>query len=88
MGLAIGIGAAFLAPLAGRMLAGAGKPVLRETIKGGLLLVEEGKKIVAETRETIKRSHLEALPALQPESSTSMTEASQEIGSVDTFLNG
>lgn len=59
-GIAFGIGFMVLAPLAGRMLSGAGKPLLKETVKGGLFLYDRGRMILAEARETIEDVSAEA----------------------------
>lgn len=53
-GLAIGIGAAILAPVVIPVVAAAAKPLLKAAIKGGLLLYEKGKEAVAETGEVVE----------------------------------
>ena len=50
-GLAIGIGSAILAPVVIPILAAAVKPLAKATIKGGLMLYERGKEMVAEIQE-------------------------------------
>ena len=59
-GIAFGLGAALLAPLAARMLSGAGKPLLKESIKGGLYLYDQGKLLLAEAKETFEDISAEA----------------------------
>jgi hypothetical protein len=59
-GIVIGVGAALLLPVAGRVIAGLGRPLLKESMKGGLYLVDKGKVIVAETRETLEDLSAEA----------------------------
>ena len=59
-GIAFGIGFMILAPLAARMLSGAGKPLLKEAIKGGLFVYERGRLVLAETRETFEDLTAEA----------------------------
>ena len=56
-GLAVGAGALFLAPLAAKMLSGAGRPLLKETVKGGLFVYNRGRTLWAETKE-IGRAHV------------------------------
>jgi hypothetical protein len=53
-GIALGVGASLLFPLASRVLAGAAKPILKETIKGGLVLTQKGKVMLAEAKETFE----------------------------------
>jgi len=43
-GLAIGIGAAVLAPTVLPVLVGAAKPLVKAAIKGGIILYEKGKE--------------------------------------------
>jgi len=53
-GLAIGIGAAVLAPVVMPILASAAKPVLKATIKGGLALYDKGRETYAEVAEVVE----------------------------------
>ena len=53
-GLAMGIGAAVLGPMVLPALAGVAKPLLKEAIKGGLMLYEKGKETVAELSEAME----------------------------------
>ncbi len=59
-GIAVGVGFMVLAPLAGRMLSGAGKPLLKESVKGGLFLYDRGRTLLAEARETVEDITAEA----------------------------
>jgi hypothetical protein len=59
-GIAIGVGAALLVPVAAKVLGSIGKPLLKESIKGGLYLVDKGKVVAAETRETFEDLTAEA----------------------------
>lgn len=59
-GIALGVGFLFVAPLAARMLSGAGKPLLKEGIKGGLFLYDRGRTMMAEARETFEDLSAEA----------------------------
>jgi polyhydroxyalkanoate synthesis regulator phasin len=59
-GVLVGIGAATLIPLAARMLAGAGKPLIKEAVKGGLLVMDQGKSLYNETRSSISDASTEA----------------------------
>ena len=59
-GIIIGAGAALLLPVAGKMLASIGRPLVKESMKGGLYLVDKGKTVAAETRETFEDLSAEA----------------------------
>jgi CheY-specific phosphatase CheX len=50
-GLAIGIGAAILAPVVIPLFANIAKPLAKATIKGGIQLFEHGKEAFAEVAE-------------------------------------
>ena len=70
-GLAIGIGSAILAPIVIPILASVAKPLAKASIKGGLMLFEKGKEVVAETQEVVedlvaeaKAELAEAAPAI------------------------
>jgi hypothetical protein len=52
-GVAIGLGAIILGPAAFTIIGGLVRPVAKAAIKGGLILYNQGKGIVAETRETM-----------------------------------
>lgn len=60
LGLAIGIGAAVLVPVATKVLIGATRPLIKESIKGGLLVKERGKVMLAEAKETLEDITAEA----------------------------
>ncbi|HYA15309.1 MAG TPA: DUF5132 domain-containing protein [Syntrophales bacterium] len=53
-GLAIGIGAAVLAPAVIPVIAGVAKPVAKAAIKGGLVLFGKGKETFAELGEVVE----------------------------------
>jgi len=53
-GLAIGIGVAILAPVIIPVVAAIAKPLSKAAIKGGVLLYERGKEVVAEAGEVIE----------------------------------
>jgi CO dehydrogenase/acetyl-CoA synthase alpha subunit len=59
-GLAIGIGAAVLAPIVVPILASIAKPLTKAVIKEGLILYDKGKESVAEAKETIEDLMAEA----------------------------
>lgn len=52
-GLAIGIGAAVLAPAVMPVVASIVKPLAKAAIKGGMILYEKGKETVAEVGEVV-----------------------------------
>lgn len=66
-GLAIGIGAAVLAPKILPILAEAVKPIAKGAIKGGLLCVEKGKEVAAELAEMSEDIWAEAKAELEEE---------------------
>ncbi len=59
-GLLIGFGASTLLPLAARMVAGAGRPLLKESIKGGLMVMDRGRALYAQTRGSLNKADHEA----------------------------
>ena len=73
-GLAIGIGAAILAPVVIPLAAGIVKPLLKGTIKGGIILYEKGQEMVAEAGEVVED--------LVAEAKAELAEVPTETGSV------
>ena len=69
-GLAIGIGSAILAPIVIPILASVAKPLAKASIKGGLMLFEKGKEVVAETQEVVEDLVAEAKAELAEASPT------------------
>ncbi|MCX7770143.1 MAG: DUF5132 domain-containing protein [Proteobacteria bacterium] len=53
-GLAIGIGGAILAPIVLPVLASVAKPLVKATIKGGILVYEKGKESLSEVTEVFE----------------------------------
>jgi peptide subunit release factor 1 (eRF1) len=53
-GLAIGIGAAILAPAVIPVVANVAKPLLKAAIKTGIIMFEKGKETVAELNEVFE----------------------------------
>jgi len=53
-GLAIGIGAAVLSPAVISAVAGVAKPLVKAAIKGGIMVYEKGREVVAETGEVVE----------------------------------
>lgn len=53
-GLAIGIGAAIVAPVVIPIAASVVKPLAKAAIKGGIMLYEKGKETVAEVSEMVE----------------------------------
>ncbi|OKH26880.1 DUF5132 domain-containing protein [Hydrococcus rivularis NIES-593] len=49
-----GIAAIVLLPVLVPVVAGVGKPIAKATIKGGILLYERGKGVIAEVGETLE----------------------------------
>jgi len=80
-GLAIGIGAAILAPVIIPAAAAVAKPLTKAAIKGGVLLYERGKEMVAEAGEVIEDLVAEAkaeIAEINKETST-VAESSREV---------
>ncbi len=75
-GLAIGIGAAILAPAVLPVIAGALKPLAKAAIKSGILLYEKGKETVAEIGEIVDDIVAEAKSEMQQDQK--VTEAGEE----------
>ena len=80
-GLAIGIGAAILAPTVLPAVANAAKPLIKAAIKSGIIIFEKGKEtaaelgevfedIVAEAKAEMADANKEAAPAVPPEGET------------------
>ncbi len=59
-GFLVGLGAATFVPLAARILSGAGKPLLKEAIKGGMIAVDKSKALYAEAQSSISQVTSEA----------------------------
>lgn len=55
-GLLLGLGVSGLLPLASRILAGANKPIPKESIKGKLLFMDKDRELYNETRETLSEA--------------------------------
>jgi len=53
-GAAIGIGALILAPVLLPVLAAATRPLIKAGMKGGIMLYEKGKEMIAETQELLE----------------------------------
>jgi hypothetical protein len=66
-GIAIGVGALILAPTVISTVAAIVKPLAKATIKGGLILIEKGKEIAAETKEVLEDLAAEAKAELSQE---------------------
>ena len=72
-GLAIGIGAAVFGPIVLPILAGAGKPIAKAAIKGGITLFEKGKETAAEFGEVFEDIVAEARAELAEEADVSVS---------------
>jgi Protein of unknown function (DUF5132) len=68
-GLAIGIGALILAPVAIPAVAAIVRPIAKATIKSGLILVERTMELIAEAKETIEDMTAEAQAEMASERS-------------------
>ena len=79
-GLAIGIGAAILAPIIIPAVAAVAKPLAKATIKGGVLLYERGKEVVAEAGEVIEDLMAEAKAEIAEASKEAITVAESSSG--------
>jgi hypothetical protein len=86
-GLAIGIGAAILAPVVIPLAAAIVKPLAKAGIKGGLTLYERGKETVAEVGEVVEDLVAEARAELAESAKgaeTMISEVSQPHGKAGT----
>lgn len=77
-GIALGIGAAFLLPMATKVIATVGKPLLKETIKSGMYVYETGRTYLAEARETVEDLSAEARSEMQHEEKPKPAAASKK----------
>lgn len=77
-GVAIGIGAALLAPLAFVALSGVGRPAARAAIKAGLLVFDKGRETVAELGEVVEDLIAEAQAEIESEREHSEPAAGAE----------
>ncbi|MDZ7761435.1 MAG: hypothetical protein U5L00_14425 [Desulfovermiculus sp.] len=75
-GFLVGLGAVTLVPLAARVLSGAGKPLLKEVIKGGMIAVDKSKALYAEAQSSISQATSEA----QAEASAGAEKSAQTGG--------
>ena len=84
-GIAIGLGAALLAPVVLPALAGLAKPLTRAAIKAGIIAYEKGREaaaefgevmedLVAEARAELEQHHTEAAGAVTATTVTAVTE--------------
>jgi hypothetical protein len=79
-GIAIGIGALILAPTVIPAVAAIVKPLAKATIKGGLILIEKGKEIAAETKEVLEDLAAEAKAELTQEQLSASPAKTPETG--------
>lgn len=66
-GIALGVGALILAPAVFPAVASVLKPLIKATIKGGIILIEKGREIAAETMEVVEDLTAEAKAELAQE---------------------
>lgn len=66
-GLAVGIGALILIPVVLPVVAEIIRPLVKATIKGGMILIEKGQELAAETKEAIEDLTAEAKAELTQE---------------------
>lgn len=83
-GLAIGLGAALLAPAALALLGGAGRPAARAAVKAGLLAYEKGLDTFAELGETVEDLLAEAQAEIEAEREEPTATAAAEAEETDT----
>jgi hypothetical protein len=68
-GIAIGVGL-LVAPVVIPMVAAAARPVAKAAIKGGLMVYEKGREMLAETLEVVEDLAAEAKSEVQAELAT------------------
>ncbi len=83
MGLLIGIGAAILAPVVLPILASIAKPVAKAAVKGGIMLYEKGKEVVAEAGEVFEDIVAEAKSELAEEQLAAAGGAAAAVGGAE-----
>lgn len=66
-GIAIGVGAAFLLPVTARIVGAVAKPLIKETIKGGMYVYDTGRHYAAEVGETLEDISAEARAEMKKE---------------------
>ena len=66
-GVAIGLGALILAPTIIPIVGSIVKPLAKAAIKGGIVLMDKGKELIAETREVLEDLTAEAQAELSQE---------------------
>ena len=78
-GLAIGIGAMLVVPVAIRMLSGALKPVAEGAIKGGTFLYGKGMELATEAWNSASRMMAEAQSEISARSAAASTAAGSAV---------
>jgi hypothetical protein len=73
-GLAIGIGALILLPIAAPVLAAAAKPLVRAGLKRGMILFHKGREAIAEASEALEDLAVEARTELAKEQEAVVNE--------------
>lgn len=79
-GIMIGIGASILAPVILPILASVARPLAKAAVKGGFLIFEKGKEVVAETGEFIEDLVAEARSELTEENPATFAAAMPAAG--------
>ena len=79
MGLAIGVGTAILAPVVIPMVASIAKPLAKAAIKGGIMLYEKNRELIAEATEVVEDLVAEAKAELDTVSATA-AESAEKAG--------
>jgi hypothetical protein len=78
MGLAVGIGAAYIAPKVLPVLGQAAKPLTKAAMKSGIIFFEKGKVAAAELSETVEDLWAEAVAEAEEESSEEILKETAE----------
>ena len=82
-GVAIGLGALILAPTIIPIVGAIVKPLAKAAIKGGIVLVDKGKEIMAETMEVLEDLTAEARAEIsQEQAQAQATVTMAEPGSI------
>jgi hypothetical protein len=79
MGLAIGVGTAILAPVVIPMVASIAKPLAKAAIKGGIMLYEKNRELIAEATEVVEDLVAEAKAELDT-ASVAAAESTEKAG--------
>ena len=86
-GVAIGLGALILAPTIIPIVGAIVKPLAKAAIKGGIVLVDKSKELIAETMEVLEDLTAEAKAELSQEQAQEKAQASGAIAEPESIAS-